>query len=74
MERLAGDPHGLHMEGLAVRERLLGRACPDLPHPVVFRGAVFADEARFDRCLALWRHALALRHQNQVRARATEIK
>ncbi|CAH2211116.1 jg9604, partial [Pararge aegeria aegeria] len=53
------------MEGLTVRERILGRTCPDLPHPVVFRGAVFADEARFDRCLALWKHALALRHQNQ---------
>ncbi|XP_050352611.1 protein fem-1 homolog B isoform X2 [Nymphalis io] len=66
VERLVGNPHGLHMEGLTVRERLLGRACPDLPHPVVFRGAVFADEARFDRCLALWKHALALRHLNQV--------
>ncbi|CAH0724229.1 unnamed protein product, partial [Brenthis ino] len=66
VERLHSNAHALHMEGLAVRERILGRACPDLPHPVVFRGAVFADEARFDRCLALWRHALALRHQNQV--------
>ncbi|XP_023933935.1 protein fem-1 homolog B isoform X2 [Bicyclus anynana] len=66
VERLHGNPHALHMEGLTVRERILGRKCPDLPHPVVFRGAVFADEARFDRCLALWKHALALRHQNQV--------
>ncbi|KOB72942.1 Feminization 1-like protein [Operophtera brumata] len=54
------------MEGLAVRERVLGASCPDLPHPIVFRGAVFADEARFDRCLALWRRALQLRHQNSV--------
>ncbi|CAH0764558.1 unnamed protein product [Diatraea saccharalis] len=66
VERLSGDAHGLHMEGLAVRERVLGRTCPDLPHPVVFRGAVFADEARFDRCLALWRHALLLRQHNSV--------
>ncbi|OWR47154.1 fem-1 B protein [Danaus plexippus plexippus] len=65
IERLPGNPHALHMEGLTVRERVLGRSCPDLPHPVVFRGAVFADEARFDRCLALWKHALSLRHQNQ---------
>ncbi|XP_012552018.2 protein fem-1 homolog B-like isoform X3 [Bombyx mandarina] len=65
VERLQGDAHGLHMEGLTVRERVLGAACPDLPHPIVFRGAVFADEARFDRCLALWRHALHLRQQNQ---------
>ncbi|XP_068620310.1 protein fem-1 homolog B [Battus philenor] len=66
VERLHGQAHALHMEGLAVRERVLGRGCPDLPHPVVFRGAVFADEARFDRCLALWRHALQLRHHNNV--------
>ncbi|CAG5015161.1 unnamed protein product [Parnassius apollo] len=66
VERLHGNAHALHMEGLAVRERVLGRTCPDLPHPVVFRGAVFADEARFDRCLALWRHALQLRHHNKV--------
>ncbi|CAK1550702.1 unnamed protein product [Leptosia nina] len=66
VERLHGNPHALHMEGLTVRERILGRRCPDLPHPVVFRGAVFADEARFDRCLALWRHALMLRHLNAV--------
>ncbi|CAH2042090.1 unnamed protein product, partial [Iphiclides podalirius] len=66
VERLHGNAHALHMEGLAVRERVLGRGCPDLPHPVVFRGAVFADEARFDRCLALWRHALQLRHRNRV--------
>ncbi|KAG6457170.1 protein fem-1 homolog B isoform X1 [Manduca sexta] len=66
VERLSGNAHALHMEGLCVRERVLGAACPDLPHPIVFRGAVFADEARFDRCLALWRHALHLRHQNEV--------
>ncbi|CAH0590492.1 unnamed protein product [Chrysodeixis includens] len=66
VEGLAGRAHALHMEGLAVRERVLGARCPDLPHPIVFRGAVFADEARFDRCLALWRHALALRQHNEV--------
>ncbi|KAM3960358.1 protein fem-1 homolog B [Aphomia sociella] len=66
VERLHGQAHALHMEGLAVRERVLGRGSPDLPHPVVFRGAVFADEARFDRCLALWRHALLLRQHNEV--------
>ncbi|CAB3229079.1 unnamed protein product [Arctia plantaginis] len=66
VEALVGNSHALHMEGLAVRERVLGKRCPDLPHPIVFRGAVFADEARFDKCLALWRHALALRQHNEV--------
>jgi Fem-1 homolog b len=54
------------MEGLAIRERILGRKCPELPHPIVFRGAVFADDARFDRCLALWGHALEIRQENKV--------
>uniref|UniRef100_A0A2A4JA58 Protein fem-1 homolog B n=1 Tax=Heliothis virescens TaxID=7102 RepID=A0A2A4JA58_HELVI len=66
VEQIGSNAHALHMEGLTVRERVLGPRCPDLPHPIVFRGAVFADEARFDRCLALWRHALALRQHNEV--------
>lgn len=66
IERLLGNAHALHMEGLTIRERILGRSCPDLPHPIVFRGAVFADEARFDKCLNLWKHALVLRQENDV--------
>lgn len=37
-----------------------------VPHPVIFRGAVFADNARFDRCLQLWAHALRLKQINKV--------
>lgn len=37
-----------------------------VPHPVIFRGAVFADNARFDRCLQLWVHALRLKQMNKV--------
>ncbi|KAI5640138.1 ankyrin repeats (3 copies) domain-containing protein [Phthorimaea operculella] len=65
VERIHNQAHSLHMEGLAVRERILGRACPDLPHPVVFRGAVFADEARFDR---LHMEGLAVRERILGRA------
>lgn len=58
---IENDPHLLHMEGLVIRERILGLDNPDLPHPVIFRGAVFADSAVFDKCLSLWLHALRLR-------------
>ena len=58
---LQHDEDGLHMEGLAIRERILGRENPDVPHPIFFRGAVFADMGRFDKCLALWKHALEIR-------------
>ncbi|CAN8005279.1 unnamed protein product [Ixodes hexagonus] len=55
------DAHALHMEALVIRERILGPHNPELPHPIVYRGAVFADSACFDRCLLLWLHALRLR-------------
>lgn len=53
----------LHMEGLAIRERILGKDNPEVPHPIIFRGAVFADGARFDRCIVLWLHAMQLRQR-----------
>lgn len=54
----------LHMEALTIRERILGSNNPEIPHPVIFRGAVFADNGRFDRCIALWMHAMVLRQTN----------
>lgn len=59
--QIRDDAHTLHMESLVIRERILGQHNPELPHPVVYRGAVFADSAAFDRCLQLWLHALRLR-------------
>ena len=53
--------HKLHMEGLAIRERILGINNPELPHPIIYRGAVFADATDFDQCVALWLHALKLK-------------
>lgn len=42
------------------RERILGKENPEVPHPIIYRGAVFADIGRFDRCIDLWIHALQL--------------
>ena len=64
IEALKSNEDALHMEGLTIRERILGQDNPELLHPVVYRGAVFADAARFDRCLALWLHAMTLRQKN----------
>ena len=55
----------IHMEALVIRERILGSDNPELPHPIIFRGAVFADCSRFDRCISLWIHAMKLRQKNQ---------
>lgn len=58
--------NSLHMEALTIRERILGTHCPEVAHPIVFRGAVCADNGRFDRCVALWIHALNLRQNNNI--------
>merc|ERR1719431_887613 len=66
LERIGVDSNAVHMEGLAIRERILGSENPEVPHPVIFRGAVFADSARFDRCAQLWLHALNLRQDSRL--------
>ncbi|KAJ8928940.1 hypothetical protein NQ314_018428 [Rhamnusium bicolor] len=66
LEAIQGNNNSLHMEALTIRERILGTHNPEVPHPVIYRGAVFADNARFDRCLELWLHALKLRQKNYV--------
>ncbi|XP_076443652.1 protein fem-1 homolog B-like [Babylonia areolata] len=64
LEAIQHNSSALHMESLTIRERILGADNPEVPHPVIFRGAVFADNGRFDRCIALWMHAMQLRQRN----------
>lgn len=66
LENIKLNENALHMESLTIRERILGRRNLEVPHPVIFRGAVFADHLRFDRCLELWLHALYLRQMNGI--------
>jgi len=61
LEAISENPDAIHMEGLCIRERVMGKDNPELPYIIIFRGAIFADSLRFDRCIALWLHALALR-------------
>ncbi|XP_002138527.2 protein fem-1 homolog B isoform X1 [Drosophila persimilis] len=58
--------HSIHMESLAIRERILGRNNPDVPQAIVYRGAVMADHGRFDQCQVLWNYAIDLRMRNNV--------
>ncbi|KFM68369.1 Protein fem-1-like protein, partial [Stegodyphus mimosarum] len=69
LEAIKNNSNALHMESLVIRERILGSANPEVPHPVIFRGALFADVGRFDRCVDLWLHALKLRHTHNVTVR-----
>ncbi|EDW58858.2 LOW QUALITY PROTEIN: uncharacterized protein Dvir_GJ18787 [Drosophila virilis] len=58
--------HSIHMESLAIRERILGKNNPELPQAIVYRGAVMADQGRFEQCQVLWNYAIDLRMRNNV--------
>jgi len=65
LELIKNDADALHMEALIVRERILGADNAEIPHPIVFRGAVFADMGQFERCVGLWMRVLKLRQSNR---------
>ena len=65
LEAIKDNTDALHIEALLVRERVLGVDNADIPHPIIFRGAVCADNANFDQCTALWMRALKLRYWNK---------
>ena len=57
---LEGDDHAIHMEGLIIRERILGTDNTALRPPIVYRGAAFADSKNFDFCIGLWKHDIEI--------------
>ncbi|XP_020779585.1 protein fem-1 homolog B [Boleophthalmus pectinirostris] len=63
LENIRVDRDALHMEGLMIRERILGSDNIDVSHPIIYRGAVYADSMEFDHCIKLWLHALRLRQR-----------
>lgn len=65
LELIKNNSEALHMEALIVRERILGIDNAEIPHPIIFRGAVYADSGHFDRCTALWMRVLKLRQRNR---------
>lgn len=60
---IEGSDHDIHMEGLLIRERILGRDNTELRFPIRYRGAVFADSGNFDLCIGLWGHAMKIGQQ-----------
>ncbi|XP_055626845.1 protein fem-1 homolog B isoform X2 [Toxorhynchites rutilus septentrionalis] len=66
LQAIRYNHNSLHMESLTIRERILGRHCPEVALAIVFRGAVCADNGRFDRCESLWLHAMHLKQQNSL--------
>ncbi|XP_076234737.1 protein fem-1 homolog B isoform X2 [Calliopsis andreniformis] len=58
--------NAIYMESLAIRERILGKHNPGVFNHIIFRGANFANNGRFDRCMELWLYALHLKQLNNL--------
>ncbi|CAG0906208.1 unnamed protein product [Darwinula stevensoni] len=65
LEKIQFDTDALNMESLVIRERILGSENPDLIFPILYRGAVCADKKQFQRCIALWTHAMNLKQNSR---------
>ena len=57
---LEGDDHAIHMEGLIIRERILGIDNTELLFEIRYRGRVFADSNQYDLCFGLWRRSMEI--------------
>lgn len=65
LEELLGDPDEMRMQALVIRERILGPAHPDTCYYIRYRGAIYADAGKFNRCIELWNYALEMQ-QNML--------
>ncbi|XP_063229750.1 protein fem-1 homolog CG6966 isoform X2 [Bacillus rossius redtenbacheri] len=63
LDDLLADPDEMRMQALAIRERILGPAHPDTSYYIRYRGAVYADAGKFNRCVALWMYALDMQQR-----------
>ena len=57
---LEGDDHAIHMEGLMIRERILGTDNIILRFPIGYRGAALADFKKYELCVGLWTRAMEI--------------
>ena len=57
---LEGDDHAIRMEGLIIRERILGTDNTELLFEIRYRGRVFADSNQYDLCFGLWRRSMEI--------------
>ena len=55
---LEGDDHAIDMEGLIIRERILGPDNPVLRDLIIYRGAILAASEEYELCIGLWKRAM----------------
>ena len=63
---LEGDDHAIGMEGLIIRERILGSDNPAILCEIRFRGDVLADSEEYELCFGLWKRAMEKATNNDV--------
>ena len=63
---LEGDDHAIGMEGLIIRERILGSENPAILYEIRFRGNVLADSEEYELCFGLWKRAMEKAMNNDV--------
>ena len=63
---LEGDDHTIGMEGLIIRERILGPDNPAVLYNIRYRGAVLADLKQYELCFGLWQRAMEKSMNNDV--------
>ena len=57
---LEGDDHAIQIEGLMIRERILGTDNTILRYPIRYRGAAAADCKKYELCIGLWTRAMEI--------------
>ena len=63
---LEGDDHAIGMEGLIIRERILGPDNPAVLFNIRYRGDVLADSGQYELCFGLWQRAMEKATNNDV--------
>ena len=63
---LEGDDHAIGMEGLIIRERILGSDNLAILNEIRYRGAVLADSEEYELCFGLWKRAMEKATNNDV--------
>ena len=64
---LEGDDLAIGLEGLIIRERILGPDNPANLDPIKYRGAVLADSEEYELCIGLWQRVLEKAVNSDVR-------
>ena len=60
LAQLEDDNHAIHMEGLLMRERILGKDNTVLRYLIEYRGEIFSCSGNYELCFGLWEHAIEI--------------